>query len=58
MLIEEISINNKKYPEKLRNIYDAPKKLYVIGNKEILNQKGIAIVGIRKATQYGKNVTL
>lgn len=58
MLIEEISINNKKYPEKLRNIYDAPKKLYVIGNKEILNQKGIAIVGSRKATQYGKNVTL
>lgn len=58
MIIEEISINSKKYPEKLRNIYDAPKKIYIIGNKELLNQTGIAIVGSRKATQYGKNVTM
>ena len=58
MKIEEISINNKEYPEQLRNIYDPPTKLYVLGNKEILKQKGIAIVGSRKATQYGKNVAL
>ena len=58
MIIEEISINNKEYPKKLRNIYDVPKKIYVIGNKKILNQKSIAIVGSRKATQYGKNVAL
>ena len=29
MRIEEISIDSKKYPQKLRNIYDPPKKLYV-----------------------------
>ena len=56
MKIEEIFIENKEYPEQLKNIYDPPLKLYVLGNKEILNQKGIAIVGTRKATEYGKKV--
>lgn len=56
MKIEEISINSKEYPEKLKNIYDPPSKIYVLGNKELLKQKGIAIVGARKATQYGKKV--
>lgn len=56
MKIEEITINSKEYPEKLRNIYDSPKKLYVLGNKELLHQKGVAIVGARKATQYGKKI--
>lgn len=56
MIIEEISIHNKKYPEQLKHIYTPPMKLYAIGNTEILNQKGIAIVGSRKATEYGKQV--
>ena len=56
MIIEEISINSNDYPEQLKNIYDPPLKLYVLGNKEILKQKGIAIVGARKATEYGKRV--
>lgn len=58
MKIEEIFIENEAYPEQLRNIYDPPMKLYVLGNKEILKQKGIAIVGARKATEYGKRVAL
>lgn len=58
MQIEEISINNKNYPQILKNIYDAPLKIYVLGNKQILNKKGIAIVGARKATQYGKKVAM
>lgn len=56
MRIQEISINSKEYPTKLRSIYDPPKKIYVLGNKKIINQKGIAIVGSRNATQYGKKV--
>ena len=56
MIIEEISIHNKKYPEQLKHIYNPPMKLYAIGNTDILNQKGIAIVGSRKATEYGKQV--
>ena len=56
MKIEEIFIENDEYPEQLKNIYDPPLKLYVLGNKKILKQKGIAIVGTRKATEYGKKV--
>ena len=58
MEIEEIKIIDKEYPEQLKNIYDPPLKLYVLGNKELLKQKGIAIVGTRKATQYGKKVAV
>lgn len=57
MQIEEILIDSKEYPEKLKNIYDSPKKLYVIGNKNLLYKKGIAIVGTRAATAYGKKVS-
>lgn len=58
MKIEEISIESKEYPEQLREIYAAPLKLYVLGDKEILKQSGIAIVGSRNATEYGKKVAL
>ncbi len=56
MKIEEITIDSKEYPEKLKNIYDPPRKIYLIGNKSLLYQKGIAIVGARDATQYGKKI--
>lgn len=49
-----ITINDRCYPEQLKQIYDAPKKLYIRGNKEILNNFGIAIVGSRDNTKYGE----
>ena len=58
MKIEEIGIQSQDYPEQLKQIYDAPLKLYVLGNKEILKQKGVAIVGARNATEYGKKVAM
>ena len=58
MKIEEINIESKDYPQQLKNIYNPPLKLYVVGNKELLKQKGIAIVGSRNASEYGKKVTL
>lgn len=58
MIIEEISIKNNKYPDQLKNIYDPPAKLYVLGNRSILNQRNFAIVGSRKATQYGKKIAM
>lgn len=54
MEIEEIEFTSKYYPRRLREIKDAPEKLYVLGNKEILNDKGIAIVGSRDCTELGK----
>lgn len=58
MKIEEISIESTEYPEQLRKIYNPPIKLYVLGNKKILKQKGIAIVGSRNATEYGKKIAI
>lgn len=52
-----ITIQDKEYPEKLKNIYDSPIILYTKGNKKILNNKGIAIVGCRNCSKYGEFVT-
>ena len=54
--IDIITIRDKYYPDKLRVIYDPPIVLYVKGNKKILNDKSIAIVGCRMCTNYGKSV--
>ena len=53
--IEIITINDKEYPESLKNIYDMPISLYVKGNKEILNEKSIGIIGCRECSKYGEN---
>lgn len=52
--IEIITIEDKEYPQKLKQIYDPPQILYIKGNKEILNNKSIGIVGCRDASEYGK----
>lgn len=54
--ISIVTIYDKEYPNKLRNIYDPPVTLYVKGNKEILNENSIAIVGCRDCSNYGKEV--
>lgn len=56
--IELINIYSQEYPENLKNIYDPPAFLYIKGNKEILNQKSISIVGCRNCTTYGKNTAM
>lgn len=53
MHIQEIRITDKKYPRKLKEIYNPPKKLFMLGNAEILNNIGIAIIGSRKCSKYG-----
>ena len=52
--IDIIPIIDKNYPQNLKEIYDIPISLYVKGNKEILNNKSIAIIGCREASEYGK----
>ena len=54
--IEIITIKDKEYPDKLKVIYDPPIVLYLKGNKKILNEKSIAIVGCRMCTKYGENI--
>lgn len=52
----KIDYNSCYFPEKLRSIKNPPKKLYVLGNVEILNNLGIAIVGSRSCTTYGEKM--
>lgn len=59
MKIEEIDIESEEYPIKLRKIANPPKRIYVIGNRSILNENGIAVVGSRDCTKEGaKNARL
>ena len=54
--MKTITINDKDYPSKLRNIYNPPKQLYILGNYKILNGFSIGIVGTRGCTRYGKEI--
>ena len=58
MKIEEIEINSIKYPYLLSQIPNPPRKIYVIGNKEILRERSIAIVGSRECSEYGKKISI
>ncbi len=51
-----IDFSNEYFPRALMQIKNAPKKLYVIGNEELLNKNCIAIVGSRNCTSYGYKV--
>ena len=50
-----INFEDKRYPKKLRNIQQPPKKLYVDGNIENLNSKfAVSVVGSRDNSEYGE----
>lgn len=51
-----IKYDEKEYPEQLRIIKNPPKELYVKGNIENLKEKGIAVIGTRNCTMYGKRI--
>ena len=50
-----ISYEDEVYPPLLREIYDPPVLLWVKGNAEVLQTPGVAVVGTRRATSYGKD---
>ena len=54
--IKIISSDNRQFPKLLKEIPNTPKKIYVLGNLLNLSNNSplIAIVGTRKATDYGK----
>lgn len=49
----EIAKGAEGYPDALAALSDAPKMLYIVGDPEAL-QEGIAVVGARRATPYGR----
>lgn len=52
--IDIIHIYEEDYPQQLKEIYDPPVTLYIKGNRNILNNKNIGIVGCRECTNYGR----
>lgn len=56
--IEVLYYNGQYYPNQLTFLYDPPIVIYAIGNVKILNDKNkIAVIGARKASSYGINVS-
>jgi len=55
--IKMITITSSDYPETLLNISDPPTILYCKGDTTLLKTDCLAVVGTRRATRYGKDVT-
>lgn len=56
--VKVLTIASEIYPHKLSdNLVDPPIVLYYKGNIELLDTLSIAIVGARRLTRYGKDVT-
>ena len=51
-----VSLDDSRYPVRLREIYDPPVILYVRGDVAMLSQPGIAVVGTRHPTPYGSGM--
>ncbi|MBR2746027.1 MAG: DNA-processing protein DprA [Erysipelotrichaceae bacterium] len=56
-LQKAITILDEDYPAGLLQLKYPPYVLFYCGNKELLNQESIAVVGSREACNYGINVT-
>lgn len=56
MKIRKIMYEDREYPKILKNIKKPPKQLYVLGNVDLLNEPGIAIIGSRNCTETGKRI--
>lgn len=52
-----LHFTDSRYPKKLKNTPDAPNLLYTRGTGDLNPRKSIAVVGTRKATEYGKKIT-
>lgn len=56
--IEILFYSDESYPKRLKHCHDAPLLLYKKGDAELENRKMVAVVGTRKATDYGKERTM
>ena len=54
--MDVIKYEDEKYPKQLRKIKNPPKQLYVKGNVENLKECGIAVIGTRNCTVYGRRI--
>ena len=55
--VKVLTCDSATYPQRLREIYDYPPVLYVRGNPLPEDETCLAVVGTRRATVYGRQVT-
>lgn len=55
--IQALFFTDKNYPQRLLHCEDTPAMLYYRGSADLNVSKIVAIVGTRKATDYGKEIT-
>lgn len=55
--VKIVTIKSKTYPQLLRETISPPVILYCRGNVDLLKTTCVAIVGTRRCTKYGKEVT-
>jgi DNA processing protein len=48
-----LTLGSQRYPAQLAEIYDPPLVLYVRGDREVLSDVSIAVIGTRHPTPYG-----
>lgn len=51
-----LTLEDRRYPDYLKEIFDPPCVLYCAGKVELLNEPAVSIVGARKPTPYGRAV--
>ena len=51
-----LTLEDKEYPEYLRETFDPPFVIYCAGNVDVLKGPAVSIVGTRKPTPYGRTV--
>lgn len=56
MSVATIPFHSPEYPEALRDLPDAPKILWALGDLATLHRPVVAIVGTRRATSYGLRI--
>ncbi len=49
-----VTISDTVYPELLKQIYDPPSLYWMKGNPEVFEKPGIAVIGTRNPSMYGK----
>lgn len=49
-----IPLGDPRYPTLLASIKDPPAVLYALGNPDLLDLRAVAVVGSRKASEYGR----
>jgi len=55
--VKIITIKDKNYPRLLKEIHNPPALLYFKGKSLIKNELALGVVGTRKITQYGRQIT-